>query len=55
MSTAHIKGHVKEAEGKIKEGAGKRVARRYVGCCTCPFQLPLGMIRRFTGQPADLL
>ena len=25
MSTTHIKGHVKEAEGKIKEVAGKLV------------------------------
>ena len=28
MSTAHVKGHVKEAEGKIKEGAGKLVGKK---------------------------
>lgn len=39
----------------VKEGACKWVARRYVGCWTRPFQLPLGMIRRFTGKTADLL
>ena len=30
MSTTHVKGHVKEAEGKIKEGAGKLVGKKAV-------------------------
>jgi len=28
MSTEHVKGHMKEAEGKIKEVAGKHQAAR---------------------------